>query len=158
MWAMVSGVAHSRLVCVSAFVNLPLHYKVQKFFSGTGSPGWSRKKGRKTVVVWWWYVHKTSWACLSFYEYFTVALVRDIVWLFHWHKELCVSTLSLAFPSHTLFEGVTCLFFFVRIPTVFFWHCVNFIIWFCHSIEAFPLLQKYPIQGSWFRKMLKSVI
>jgi len=25
--------------------------KVQKFSSGTGSPGWSRKKGRKTVVV-----------------------------------------------------------------------------------------------------------
>jgi len=29
-----------------------LHHKVQKFSSGTGSPGWSRKKGRKTVVVW----------------------------------------------------------------------------------------------------------
>jgi len=36
---------------VSASVNLPLHHKVQKFFSGTGSPGWSQKKGRKTVVV-----------------------------------------------------------------------------------------------------------
>jgi len=29
-----------------------LHHKVQKFSSGTGSPGWCRKKGRKTVVVW----------------------------------------------------------------------------------------------------------
>jgi len=29
---------------VSASVNLPLHHKVQKFSSGTGSPGWSRKK------------------------------------------------------------------------------------------------------------------
>jgi len=38
---------------VSASVNLPLHHKVQKFSSGTGSPGWSRKKGRKMVVVWW---------------------------------------------------------------------------------------------------------
>ena len=45
------GVAPSRTVCVSASVNLPLHHKVQKFSSGTGSPGWSRKKGRKTVVV-----------------------------------------------------------------------------------------------------------
>jgi len=36
---------------VSASVNLPLHHEVQKFSSGTGSPGWSRKKGRKTVVV-----------------------------------------------------------------------------------------------------------
>ena len=44
---------------VSASVNLPLHHKVQKFSSGTGSPGWSRKKGRKTVVVWLWcYIFK----------------------------------------------------------------------------------------------------
>jgi len=28
-----------------------LHHKVQKFSSGTGSPGWSRKKGHKVVVV-----------------------------------------------------------------------------------------------------------
>ena len=39
------------MVNVSASVNLPLHHKVQKFSSGTGSPGWSWKKGRKTVVV-----------------------------------------------------------------------------------------------------------
>jgi len=38
---------------VSASVNLLLHHKVQKFSSGTGSPGWSRKMGRKTVVVVW---------------------------------------------------------------------------------------------------------
>jgi len=36
---------------VSASVNLPLHHEVKKFSSGTGSPGWSRKKGRKTDVV-----------------------------------------------------------------------------------------------------------
>jgi len=35
---------------MSASVNLPLHHKVQKFSSGTSSPGWSRRKGRKTVV------------------------------------------------------------------------------------------------------------
>ena len=51
-WALVSpdGVAPSWKVSVSASVNLPLHHKVQKFYSGTGSPGWSRKKGRKTIV------------------------------------------------------------------------------------------------------------
>ena len=56
-WALVSldRVAPSRMVCVSASVNLPMHNKVQKFSSGTGSPGWSRKKGRKMVVVWWWW-------------------------------------------------------------------------------------------------------
>jgi len=37
-------------VGVSASVNLKLHHTVQKFSSGTGSPGWSRKKARKTVV------------------------------------------------------------------------------------------------------------
>jgi len=54
-WALVSpgGVVPSRMVGVSASVNLPLHHKVQKFSSGIGSPGWSRKKGHKTVVVWW---------------------------------------------------------------------------------------------------------
>ena len=30
---------------MSASVNLPLHHKVQRFSFGTGSPGWSRKKG-----------------------------------------------------------------------------------------------------------------
>ena len=48
------GVAPSRMVSVSASVNHPLHDKVQKFSSGTGSPGWSQKKGRKTVVVVVW--------------------------------------------------------------------------------------------------------
>ena len=53
-WALVSpdGVAPSWMVGLSASVNLPLHHKVQKFSSGTGSPGWSRKKVCKTVVVW----------------------------------------------------------------------------------------------------------
>jgi len=53
-WALVSpdGVAPSRMVGVSASVNLPLHHKVEKFSFGTSSPGWSRKKGRKTAVVW----------------------------------------------------------------------------------------------------------
>jgi len=61
-WALVSpdGVAPSRMVYVSASVNLPLHHEVQKFSSGTGSPGWSRKKGRKMVVVWWYAQSITS--------------------------------------------------------------------------------------------------
>jgi len=52
-WALISpdGVAPNQMVGVSASVNLPLHHKVQKFSSDTGSPGWSRKKGHKTVVV-----------------------------------------------------------------------------------------------------------
>jgi len=56
-WALVSPdeVAPSQMVSVSASVNLPLHRKVQKFSSGTGSHGWSQKKGRRTVVMWWWW-------------------------------------------------------------------------------------------------------
>jgi len=50
------GLAPCRMVSVSASVNLSLHHKVQKFSSGTGSPGWSRKKGHKMVVVVWWFV------------------------------------------------------------------------------------------------------
>jgi len=52
-WALLSphGVVPNQMVSVFAFVNLPLHHKVQKFSSGTGSLGWSRKKGRKTVVL-----------------------------------------------------------------------------------------------------------
>ena len=43
------GVAPSRMVGVPASVNLPLHHKVQKFYSGTISRGWSRRKGRKRL-------------------------------------------------------------------------------------------------------------
>jgi len=43
------------MVGVSASVNLPLHHKVQKFSSGTGSPQWSRKNGHKAVVMWLWF-------------------------------------------------------------------------------------------------------
>ena len=54
----LDGVVPSWMVSVSASVNLPLHRKVLKFSSGTGSPEWSRKKGRK-MVVWWW-----NWAIM----------------------------------------------------------------------------------------------
>ena len=48
-------------VCLPVLVNLPFHHRVQKFSSGTGSPGWSRKKGLKTVVVWWWLLLLIQW-------------------------------------------------------------------------------------------------
>jgi len=55
-WALLSpdGMVPSQMVGVSASVNLPLHPKVQKFSSGTGSPGWFWKKWRETVVVVVW--------------------------------------------------------------------------------------------------------
>ena len=45
------GVAPTRMVGVSASVNLPLHHKVQKFSSGTGSPG---GPGKRTVKRLWY--------------------------------------------------------------------------------------------------------
>jgi len=53
-WALVGpdGVAPSRMVGVSASVNLPLHHKVRKLSSGTGSPGWSQKIKRVVKRLW----------------------------------------------------------------------------------------------------------
>jgi len=50
-WALLipDGVVPSRMVGVSASGSLPLHYKVRKFSSGTGSPGWSRKRAVKQL-------------------------------------------------------------------------------------------------------------
>jgi len=52
-WALVSpdGVAPSRIVGVSASFYLPLHHKVQKFSSGTGSSG-----KRAVKRLWWWWL------------------------------------------------------------------------------------------------------
>ena len=43
--------APSQVVGVSASVNLPLHHKVQRFSSGTVSPGWSQKRAIKRSCV-----------------------------------------------------------------------------------------------------------
>ena len=58
----LDGVAPSRVVGVSASVSLPLHHKVQKFYSGTGSFGWSQKKSHKTVVVWFFLVYSLPYS------------------------------------------------------------------------------------------------
>ena len=77
-----NGVAHNRIVCLFASVNLPLHHEVQKFSSGTGSTGWSRKKGCKMVVV------KTVVVSLSSSSHFLLlywtvkvqSMVHDVMW------------------------------------------------------------------------------
>jgi len=70
-WALVSldAVAPSWMVGVSASDSLPLHHKVQKFSSGIGSPGWSRKKGCKMVVVVVWCL------CLKLNKHDTILLM-----------------------------------------------------------------------------------
>jgi len=56
-WALVSldGVEPSRMVSVSASVNLSLHHEVQKFSSGTSSPGWSQKRAVKRLWCGVWF-------------------------------------------------------------------------------------------------------
>ena len=58
------GKAPSRMVGVSASVDLPLNHKVQRFSSGTSLPGWSRIKGHKTVVM--VIFHGSVTTCLTF--------------------------------------------------------------------------------------------
>jgi len=78
----LDGVAPSWIVSVSASVNLPLHHKVQKFSSGTGSPGWSRKKGHKTVVMWWCEIKitaRTAQKCNSMQIYKAILLHKILL-------------------------------------------------------------------------------
>jgi len=58
---------------VSASVSLPLHHEVQKFCSGTGSPGWSWKKGRKTVVCFAVLVKRLARKSVSEMTYFVLS-------------------------------------------------------------------------------------
>ena len=50
------GVAPSRMVGVSASVNLPLHHKFQKFSSllAPAHPGGPKKRAVKWLWWWWW--------------------------------------------------------------------------------------------------------
>jgi len=70
-WALVSldGVAPSWIVGVSASVNLPLHHKVH--FSGTDSPGWSRKKAIKRLWCGVGIVQTDNHASASSLNFFT---------------------------------------------------------------------------------------
>jgi len=96
MWALVSpdGVAPSRMVCVSTSVNLPLHHKVQKFSSGTGSPGWSQKKGCKTVVV-------LSRTCLIWYSH----IQTGMTWV-KWRRIIQYNGLNTEAPHHNRFTDL----------------------------------------------------
>jgi len=82
-WALVrpDGVTPSQMVSVSASVNLPLHHKVQKFSSGTGSPGWSRQKGRKNgcLSVFLYLISKHAFVILTCL--FLVQLPYTYSWL-----------------------------------------------------------------------------
>jgi len=85
-WALVSpdGVAPSRVVGVSASVNLSLHHKVQKFSSGPGSPGWSRKNGHKTVAVkrlWFVCMHTIAQFCIFYFLWPPCGIGQAIIFL-----------------------------------------------------------------------------
>jgi len=77
-WAPVSpdGVTPNWMVGVSASVNIPLHHKVQKFPSGTGSPGWSQKKGRKKVVGGYSVTFLLLWVDQYFFSHFVNSAIK----------------------------------------------------------------------------------
>jgi len=105
-WALVSpdGEAPSRMLGVSASVNLPLHDEVDKFFSGTGSPGWCRKKDRNTVVV--VYLPTLFSLLLSFCSKWRVSMHYYLnMWLGRQNVDNCfrnvVSVQNLLVKNHT---------------------------------------------------------
>jgi len=55
-WVLVSpdGVAPSRMVGVSASVNLPLHHKVRSSLLAPADPGSPGKRAPKRLWWWWW--------------------------------------------------------------------------------------------------------
>jgi len=58
-WALVSphGVTPSRMISVSASVNLPLHRKVRSSFLAPAHPGGPGKRAVKRLWWWWWFSH-----------------------------------------------------------------------------------------------------
>jgi len=105
-WALVSldGVAPSQMVGVSASVNLPLHHKVKKFSSGTGSPGWSLKKGHKTVVV---------VVVVTYHMYATIKCLQKSLWL----NRLFSSSYILLLNSGRKFNQHSCMCY-ASIPAI----------------------------------------
>jgi len=51
-------------VCLPLLI-FPCTIKSRSFFSGTVSPGWSRKKGRKRLWWWWFCLFLAARVCIS---------------------------------------------------------------------------------------------
>jgi len=104
-WALVSldAVVPSRMVSVSASVNLPLHHKVENLRSSLlapahpGGPGKSAVKGRKTVVVVWWFFTAISrWTgSASSPTVFFLCLPQKRTFEDNWHRFTWISCLSI---------------------------------------------------------------
>ena len=73
------GVVPSRIVGVSASVNRPLHHKVQKFCSGTGSPRWSGKRAVKRLCVCVTYKRVSTFNFLKQPDMYALYLVDPVV-------------------------------------------------------------------------------
>ena len=89
---------------MSASVNLPLHHKVQKFSSGTGSPGWSRKK----AVKWLWcggvvITHLQNLVS----SFFCLAVIQERVL----RKNLCICAGYLMIVDFVAIFVFTCIYF-----------------------------------------------
>jgi len=136
MWALVSldGMAPSWMVYVSASVNLPLHQKVQKFSSGTVSPRWSQRKGRKMlVVVVWYYI-----VCVC--AFVVLALVFSVLCqVINWEERLGNGRLLCQVWCGTLTQSTN--------PSS--GHCLGFpsVLWHCWFQEGHLTCKKCSLQN-----------
>ena len=76
-WSGWSG--PGRMVGVFASVSLTLHHNVQKFSSGTGPPGWSRKRRYNGCGVVVWYAMR--WGKL---------FINSSYWMNMQHHQMCI--------------------------------------------------------------------
>jgi len=112
-WALVNpdGVAPTRMVSVSASVNLPLHHKVQKFSSGPAHPGGPGKRAVKRL--WWWWLqltpcvgavyvnfHNYVWSTVS--KLLALKLLLDIALFVHRQTSSVVVKCFFSFPLELL--------------------------------------------------------
>jgi len=86
------------MVGVSASVNLPMHHKVQKFSSGTGSPSGSRKSARKWLL--WYIAYHIFWklsfqhVCTADFSCQTLFMLRQF-WKYSWHQDIAKARITV---------------------------------------------------------------
>ena len=120
------------MVSVSASVNLPLHHEVQKFSSGTGSPGWSRKKDRKTVVVVVFgnmHIYRDGCCTLSLpMTHDLLAISKFLESVTEWSRMVCEGEQFVVLELPLLFESGKMLRFIDTVIVVYWFVLVSYLV------------------------------
>jgi len=109
------GVAPSWMVGVSASGNLPLHHKVQKFSSSTGSPGCFLKEGHKTVVV---CGGSACWILTFCCQFLKVHVSPTVQWIC-WNFTFCDKRWTVKIIRWIFYSGIK-----RKLHRFVFWHHV----------------------------------